>query len=63
MAGTWRCSSTIEAQGDYGAPKRMLAELGVVRPALTTALDRLKHLPVDIAPEFVTADELTRSAL
>jgi hypothetical protein len=51
---------TVEAQGDYAAAKRMLEELGVMQPALTRALDRLKGIPVDIEPIFVTADELTR---
>ena len=50
---------TIEAQGDYGAAKRMLDDLGVLRPNLKHALDRLQNVPVDIAPRFVTADELT----
>ena len=50
---------TVEAQGDYSAAKRMLEELGVMQPALTRALDRLKGIPVDIEPVFVTADELT----
>ncbi|MGI8959089.1 MAG: dipeptidyl-peptidase 3 family protein [Bryobacteraceae bacterium] len=50
---------TIEAHGDYAAAKRMLEELGVMQPALARALDRLKGIPVDIEPLFVTADELT----
>lgn len=52
---------TIEAQGDYAAAKRMLEELGVMRPELTRALNQLKSIPVDIEPIFVTADELTRN--
>jgi hypothetical protein len=51
---------TLEAQGDYVGAKRMLEELGVMQPALTKTLDRLKSIPVDIEPIFVTADELTR---
>jgi hypothetical protein len=50
---------TVEAQGDYAAAKRMLDELGVMQPALTRALERLKGIPVDIEPIFITADELT----
>jgi hypothetical protein len=49
----------LEAQGDYAAAKRMLEELGIMRPELTRALDRLKGIPVDIEPVFVTANELT----
>jgi hypothetical protein len=50
---------TVEAQGDYATAKRMLEELGVMRPELARALDRLQGIPVDIEPIFVTADELT----
>ena len=52
---------TIEAQGDYASAKRMLSELGVLRPGLANTLDRLKDIPVDIRPQFVTANELTRN--
>lgn len=53
---------TIEAQGDYRSAKRMLDELGVMRPAMKKTLDRLSGIPVDICPVFVTADELTRDS-
>ncbi len=53
---------TIEAQGDYSSAKRMLDELGVMRPAMKKTLDRLSGIPVDICPVFVTADELTRDS-
>ena len=49
---------TVEALGDYAGAKKMLDELGVVRPVLRRALDKLRGIPTDIAPEFVTADEL-----
>jgi hypothetical protein len=51
----------LEARGDYAGAKRMLAEYGVMRPELTRALARLKEIPVDIHPMFVTADELTHA--
>ncbi|MDQ2773502.1 MAG: hypothetical protein M3Y57_01020 [Acidobacteriota bacterium] len=50
---------TVEAHGDYAAAKIMLSQLGLMRPELTEALARLKHIPVDIEPVFVTADELS----
>lgn len=50
---------TVEATGDYNAAKKMLTELSVVRPEVQKALDRLKSLPTDIEPIFVTADALT----
>ena len=53
---------TIEARGDYVAAKKMLDQLGVVRPMLKRALGRLQDLPTDIEPIFVTANELVPSA-
>src|SRR5215467_6408646 len=50
---------TLEATGDYNGAKKMLAQLSVVRPEVQKALDRLKSLPTDIEPIFVTADSLT----
>ena len=49
---------TIEATGDYAGAKRMLAELGVIRPDMQKALDGLSSIPVDIEPIFVTANEM-----
>lgn len=49
---------TIEATGDYAGAKKMLETLGVIRPELQASLDKLKYVPVDIRPLFVTADEL-----
>ena len=49
---------TLEAQGDYPGAKKMLDELGVIRPAVQKALDSLQDIPTDIEPIFVTADEL-----
>jgi len=49
---------TIEATGDYSGAKKMLDELGVLRPELAKALDSLKDIPTDIEPVFVTADKL-----
>ena len=41
---------TIEATGSYSGAKRMLDTLGVVRPDMQRALDRLRDLPTDIRP-------------
>ena len=49
---------TLEATGDYEGAKKMLDDLGVIRPELRKALDRLQGVPTDIEPIFVTADEL-----
>ena len=49
---------TLEAQGDYAGAKKLLEEMGVIRPVLKKAFDRLEEIPTDIEPIFVTADEL-----
>jgi hypothetical protein len=49
---------TLEATGDYAGTKRMLDQLGVIRPNMQKALDGLNHIPVDIEPVFVTANQL-----
>ncbi len=49
---------TVEAQGDYAAAKKMLDTLGVIRPEVQKALDKLQDIPTDINPQFVTADEV-----
>ena len=52
---------TIEATGDYNGAKKMLTELSVIRPQTQKTLDRLKSLPTDIEPVFVTAETILRS--
>jgi hypothetical protein len=49
---------TLQARGDRAAAEAMLARLGVVRPEVRRVMDRLKDVPVDIAPLFVTAGAL-----
>ena len=49
---------TLEATGDYTGAKKVLDELGVLRPELAKALDSLKDIPTDIEPVFVTADKV-----
>jgi len=36
----------------------MLEKMAVVRPPTQAVLDRLKGVPVDIEPRFVTAEQL-----
>jgi hypothetical protein len=50
---------TIQAAGDYAKAKALGDRLGVVRPPVQAALDRLTAVPVDIEPRFVTAARLT----
>ena len=49
---------TIEAQGDYAGAKKLLDEMGVIRPILNKAFARLEGIPTDVELDFVTADEL-----
>lgn len=49
---------TLEATGDYAGAKKMLDELGVLRPELAAALGTLKDIPTDIEPNFATADSI-----
>ncbi len=49
---------TLEATGDYEGTKKMLDRLSVLRPEVQKALERLKSVPTDIEPIFVTADAL-----
>jgi hypothetical protein len=49
---------TLEATGDYGNAKKLLDEMGIIRPVLKKAFTRLDAIPTDIETIFVTADEL-----
>ncbi|XYJ11478.1 dipeptidyl-peptidase 3 family protein [Telluria sp. B2] len=50
---------TIEATGDYTRAKSMMARYVVIRPDVQKALDKMKAVPNDIRPAFVTAASLT----
>ncbi len=51
---------TIQGKGDRAAAQALLDRMAVVRPEVKRVLERLKDVPVDVAPRFVTADELAR---
>jgi hypothetical protein len=53
---------TLEATGDYTGTKKLMSSLMLIRPETQKALDRLKSLPTDIEPVFVTADALTKAS-
>ncbi len=53
---------TLEAEGNYAGAKKMLDELGVIRPAVKRTLGRLQGIPTDIEPVFVTADDIAPAA-
>ncbi|MFP2928728.1 dipeptidyl-peptidase 3 family protein [Pyxidicoccus sp. 3LG] len=52
----------IQGRGDRKAAEALLAKQGVVRPPVQKVLERLKDVPVDIEPRYVTAEELARDA-
>ena len=53
---------TIQAEGNYEKAKEMQTRLGVIRPEVQRALDKLKNVPVDIEPHFVSADRLLKES-
>jgi Peptidase family M49 len=58
VAGLDREFLTLEATGDYAGAKKMIGEMMVLRPEVQKALERLKSVPTDIEPVFVTAEAL-----
>jgi len=53
---------TIQAKGDYAGAKAILDKLAVIRPEAEHLLKKMTAIPVDIAPRFVTAEELAKGA-
>jgi hypothetical protein len=60
VAGLTHDIMTLQAHGDYAGVKQLFDRMVTIRPEVQHVLDRLGAVPVDIAPRFVTADELTR---
>ena len=60
VEGLTREVMSIQAEGNYEKAKELTAKLGVVRPEVQAALDKLKSVPVDIEPKFTTAEQLVR---
>src|SRR3954470_14042188 len=60
VAGLTRDIMTIQAEGNYAAAKELADRMGVVRPPVQKALDKLQAIPVDIEPRFTTADDLLK---
>jgi hypothetical protein len=52
---------TLQAHGDYAGAQQLLKRMVVIRPQVQHVIDRLSRVPVDIAPRFVTAEELLGS--
>ena len=49
---------TMQAVGDYAAARQLIDTLVSIRPPVQAVLDKLKDVPVDIEPRFVTAQQL-----
>ena len=60
VEGLTREIMTIQAEGSYEKAKDLLKRLGVVRPEVQKALDKMGNIPVDIEPKFTTAEQLIR---
>ena len=58
VAALTRDLMTIQAEGNYAAAQDLLKKMVVVRPEVQKVLDKLKDVPVDIEPNFVTAKKL-----
>jgi hypothetical protein len=63
VAGLDRELLTLEATGDYAGAKKMMSGMMVLRPEVKNALERLKSVPTDIEPVFVTADSLAAAEI
>ena len=61
VIGLTREIMTMQAEGNYAAAKALGDRLGVVRPPVQAALDKLTGVPVDIEPRFTTAEQLLQS--
>jgi hypothetical protein len=49
---------TLQAEGDYDAAARWLADYGTLRPETQAALGRLDGLPVDIRPQYTVLEKM-----
>jgi hypothetical protein len=58
--GLTRDIMTIQAEGNYAKAIALRDRLGVVRPVVQRALDRMSAIPVDIEPRFTTAAQLLK---
>ena len=55
VASLTRELMTIQAEGNYTAAQDLLKKMVEVRPEVQAVLDKLKDVPVDIEPRFVSA--------
>jgi hypothetical protein len=60
VTGLTREIMTMQAEGNYAKAIDLRDRLGVVRPPVKRALDKMSAVPVDIEPRFTTAAELLK---
>ena len=49
---------TLQAEGSYEKARAMFDTLGVIRPEMRAAMDKLNNVPVDIEPSFPLAENI-----
>ena len=57
VADLTRDLMTMQAVGDYAAATELLKAMVVIRPEVQRVLDKLKDVPVDIEPNFVSVHQ------
>ena len=63
VASLTRDIMTMQAEGDYAKAVALRDRLGIVRPVVKRALDKMDAVPVDIEPQFTTAEALVADPL
>ncbi|HET7752992.1 MAG TPA: hypothetical protein VFK85_03700 [Anaeromyxobacteraceae bacterium] len=58
VVGLTREIMTIQARGDLAAARDLLKRLAVLRPPVERVVAKLRDVPVDVGPRFVTAEQL-----
>ena len=59
VEGLTRRLMTVQANGDYAAATDILENFGTIRPEVQRVLNRLENIPIDIQPDYVTANALS----
>ncbi|HEX2492444.1 MAG TPA: hypothetical protein VHK24_01625, partial [Steroidobacter sp.] len=62
VAGLTHDIMTLQAHGDYAGVRQLLDRMVAIRPEVQRVIDKLSAIPVDIAPMFVTAEELSAAS-
>jgi Peptidase family M49 len=60
VAALTRDIMTLQAHGDYAGVQALMKRMVVIRPEVQRVIDKLEGVPVDIAPRFTTANEITK---